>query len=257
MNPPSVKVDHDSTEALLPESRKLPRHVAIIMDGNGRWAQQRGLNRTRGHAEGAQVVPDVVLECSDLGLEALTLYSFSMENWKRPFEEISCLMELCVEYLAAQLPIMMKNNVQFRHIGRREGLPEPVLNAIDRTIHETKNNTGMKLALALNYGSRDEMTSAVQNIARKVQSGELKIEDIDSNAIGNELYTQGMPDPDLLIRTAGEMRISNFLLWQISYAELWVTDTYWPDFTLSTLHKALEDYANRDRRFGGVEQPLP
>lgn len=235
-----------------PAKHRRPRHVAIIMDGNGRWATQRELNRTRGHEQGARIIPDLVQHAVDLELEALTLYSFSMENWKRPVEEVAFLMELCVEYLAAQLKLMMKNNVRFHHVGRREGLPEPVLKAIDNTIEATKGNTGMRLALAMNYGSRYEITAAVKAIAEKVAAGEVRAADVSPELIEGHLYTAGLPDPDLLIRTAGEMRISNFLLWQISYAELWVTDTLWPDFTLHSLHQALHDYANRDRRFGGV-----
>lgn len=230
----------------------LPRHVAIIMDGNGRWAQARGQDRTLGHRAGATSVRSIVTECARLGMEALTLYSFSTENWSRSPEEVECLMDLYVEYLVKERSTMIDNNIRFRQIGRREGLPRPVLEELDESIALTKDNTGMILALAINYGSRSEITDAVQAIARKVAAGQLDPADIEQSTIDAHLYTAGMPDPDLLIRTAGEKRVSNYLLWQISYAEIHVADCCWPDFDVPHLHDALRDFATRKRKFGGV-----
>jgi undecaprenyl diphosphate synthase len=240
----------------LPRER-FPRHIAIIMDGNGRWAVRRGLERVKGHQQGAVTVRNVVTECARLrkhhgGPDYLTLYSFSVENWKRPIDEVSFLMAMYIEYLQKERRTMMENNIKFRQIGRLENLPEPVLEEMNRTLEETKDNDGLTLVLALNYGSRTEITDAVREIARKAGDGDLRPEEIDEQTISDHLYTAGMPDPDLLIRTAGEMRISNFLLWQISYAELWVTERCWPDFDRDTLHQALHDYAARERRFGGL-----
>lgn len=230
----------------------LPRHVAIIMDGNGRWAQQQGKPRLFGHQHGATVVRHIVTECARLNLDALTLYSFSIDNWKRPAEEIEFLMELYADYLVQERQTMMENNVRFVQIGRREGLPGSVLEQLDRCINATAGNTGLTLALAINYGSRAEITDAVKAIAGKVVTGELKPEDIVERTVARHLYTAGMPDPDLLIRTAGEMRISNYLLWQISYAELYVAEPCWPDFTVDHLRQAIREYAKRKRKFGAV-----
>ena len=230
----------------------VPRHIAIIMDGNGRWAQQRGEERMFGHQTGARSVRGIVTECARLELDVLTLYSFSIENWKRPANEVSFLMDLYVEYLVGELPTMMKNNVQFKQVGRREGLPQRVLDELDRVTNETSGNTGLILALALNYGSRAEIADAAKDIARKVQSGELDPESITEGVFADHLYTAGMPDPDLLVRTAGEMRVSNYLLWQISYSEIYVSDVCWPDFTVDELHKSIHAFAKRQRKFGGV-----
>ena len=230
----------------------LPRHIAIIMDGNGRWAQARGLNRSAGHRKGADRVPPLVEICSDLGLEALTLYSFSTENWTRDHEEVSFLMDLYVEYLIAQRPQLMENNIRFRQLGRREGLPPAVLDELDRSTEMTAKHTGLTLCLAINYGSRTEISDAVQALARRVKAGKLDPGAITPELISGELYTAGLPDPDLLIRTAGELRLSNYLLWQLSYAEIHVTDTCWPDFDDAELHKALDAYAGRTRKFGAV-----
>jgi undecaprenyl diphosphate synthase len=235
-------------------SERLPRHVAIIMDGNGRWARQRGLPRFAGHRAGAKTVRLVVEECARLGLQQLTLYSFSTENWNRPAEEVSLLMDLYVEYMRSQRQLLVDNNIQFVQIGRREGLPALVLEELQNTLDATKNNTGMTLCLAINYGSRMEITDAVRRIAGEVRAGTLSPEQVSENVISERLYTAGMPDPDLLIRTAGEMRISNYLLWQISYAEFYVTDVFWPEFGVEELYKALRDYAARNRRFGGVDK---
>lgn len=231
---------------------QLPRHVAIIMDGNGRWAGQRGLPRIRGHMEGAANVRAIITHAARLKLEVLTLYSFSSENWKRPKAEVDALMDLYAEYLVKERAEIMDNNVRLIQIGRREGLPEKVLRELDTTIEMSRGNQGLKLCLAINYGSRQEIADAVQALARRVQNGELSPEAIDEAAISNSLYTAGLPDPDLLIRTAGEMRVSNYLLWQISYAEFYVTEVLWPDFRPEHLNDALRTFAGRQRRFGGV-----
>lgn len=230
----------------------MPRHIAIIMDGNGRWARRRGWPRIRGHAEGAQVVNRIVTHCARLGIEALTLYSFSRQNWKRPREEVDYLMRLYGEYLVKERPTIADNNVRLVHVGKRDGLPSIVLEQMDATIEASRANSGLKLCLALNYGSRTELVDAVRSIARDVQAGTIDPGDVDENLVESRLYTAGLPDPDLLIRTAGERRISNFLLWQISYAELYVCEAFWPDFTIDELNDAIRDYANRVRRFGAV-----
>ncbi len=230
----------------------LPRHIAIIMDGNGRWAQQQGKPRLFGHQNGARAVRAVVTECARLGLDALTLYSFSVDNWKRPADEIECLMALYVEYLQAERATMMDNNVKFVQVGRREGLPEAVLEQLDITTEMTAKNTGLTLALAINYGSRTEITDAMRKLAVKVAAGELEPDAITEQMVSDNLYTAGLPDPDLLIRTAGEMRLSNYLLWQISYAEIYVADVCWPSFTIDTLRQAIVEYARRHRKFGAI-----
>jgi undecaprenyl diphosphate synthase len=236
---------------------KFPRHIAVIMDGNGRWAVKRGMERVRGHAEGAKSVRTVVTECARLrkefgGPDYLTLYSFSVENWKRPVQEVGFLMQMYVDYLRQERVTMMENNIRFRQIGRLDNLPDPVLEEMNVTLEETKNNTGLTLVLALNYGSRAEIVDGVRAIAEKVQRGELRPDQIDEATISRHLYTAGMPDPDLLVRTAGEMRISNYLLWQISYAELFVSPVLWPDFGAKELHEAIRAFAGRSRRFGGL-----
>jgi len=238
---------------------KIPRHIAVIMDGNGRWAVQRGLERVRGHQQGARTVRDIVTECARLrkeygGPDYLTLYSFSLENWKRPASEVTFLMQMYIDYLRSERATMMENNIRFQQIGRLENLPPPVLDEMERTLEETRNNDGLTLVLALNYGSRAEIVDAVQAIARDVTEGRLKPEQIDEVVISNHLYTAGMPDPDLLIRTAGEMRVSNYLLWQISYAELFVSPTLWPDFGVADLHEGIRSFARRNRRFGALDQ---
>jgi undecaprenyl diphosphate synthase len=238
----------------------MPRHIAIIMDGNGRWAVARGLPRVRGHEQGARGVRPIVTECANLrktlgGPDYLTLYSFSLENWKRPADEVTFLMRMYIDYLRQERPTMMANNIRFRRIGRTDKLPDPVLEETDRTIEETKSNTGMVLSLALNYGSRGEITDAVRAIAGEVRAGRLDPRDITEQTVSDHLYTAGMADPDLLIRTAGEMRVSNYLLWQISYAELYVSPVLWPDFGVNELHEAIRAFAGRTRRFGALEGP--
>jgi len=231
----------------------LPRHVAIIMDGNGRWAQQRGLPRVEGHRRGTQSVRATVEECCRLGIGQLTLYCLSVENWKRPQLELEFLMALLHQYLLEERAEIMEQNIRFTTIGRRDELPDEVLREIDENIRLSRDNSGLTLCLAINYGGRTELVDAARRLADQVGRGELTREQIDEEAFGNALYTAGMPDPDLLVRTAGEMRVSNFLLWQISYAELWVTDRCWPEFDAQALHEALRDFARRDRRFGGLK----
>ena len=235
---------------LCPE--RLPRHIAVIMDGNGRWARARGLPRIEGHRRGVKSVRILVEECSRIGIEQLTLYCLSSENWKRPKRELNLLMHLLEQYVIEERTEIIRQDLQFSIIGRRDGLSKRVLAEVQKTIDCSRGNKGMKLCLALNYGSRSEVVDAARRIAEKASRGEITPGEITEQTFSEHLYTAGMSDPDLVIRTAGEMRVSNFLLWQISYAELWVTETCWPEFREATLHTALCDYANRDRRFGGL-----
>jgi undecaprenyl diphosphate synthase len=230
----------------------MPRHIAIIMDGNGRWAKQRGLPRPEGHRQGGKQAEKISQCCVDFGIETLTLYSFSMENWKRPQEEINALMHLYAEYLVKMRPKLMEDNVKLIHLGRMAPLPGVVKNALVGTMEMTAANTGMVFAVAINYAGRAEIIDATKEIARRHKAGELALEDIDEQCISQHLYTAGLHDPDLLIRTANEMRVSNFLLWQVSYSEFYVTNTLWPDFEKSDLEKAILTYAQRTRRFGSV-----
>lgn len=231
----------------------IPRHAAIIMDGNGRWATERGLNRFEGHREGGKVVEKVVLRGVYLGMECMTLYSFSMQNWRRPRDEVDYLMHLYSRYLAEIRPVLIEHNVRLVHLGHRDRLPGMVLDELDKTMEITSVHDGMVLALALNYGSRTEILDAAKTLAGKCKSGELSPDDIDEKLFENELYTTGLPDPDIVIRTSGEQRLSNFLLWQISYAEFYITQTYWPDFEPADLDEAVMVYAKRARRFGDVK----
>ncbi|MDA1163493.1 MAG: polyprenyl diphosphate synthase [Planctomycetota bacterium] len=231
----------------------LPRHVAIIMDGNGRWAQRRGLPRIEGHRRGVKSVREIVEAGADFGLQQLTLYCLSSENWKRPESELRRLMNLLEQFLIEERSTIMRQGLRFATIGRRAGLSDGVLREIDRTVQVSSGNTGMRLCLALNYGARSEIADAAREIARKVQAGELNVDDIDESTVADSLYTAGMPDPDLLIRTAGELRLSNYLLWQISYAELWVTEKFWPEFRRPDLIEAFHAFASRDRRYGGLK----
>lgn len=232
---------------------KLPRHIAVIMDGNGRWAQSRGLPRVEGHRRGVKSVREIVEECARLGLGQLTLYCLSSENWKRPQRELDFLMSLLEQYVIEERSEIMRQDLVFSMIGRREGLSEGVLNEVEKTLTCSRDNQGMRLCLAVNYGGRSELVDAVKSLACEVAAGSLAPENITEEQISSHLYTAGMPDPDLLIRTAGEMRISNFLLWQISYAELWVTEKCWPEFRRPDLIDAVRDFASRDRRFGGLK----
>ena len=239
--------------------KPIPRHIAIIMDGNGRWAVRQGNQRTVGHQQGAESVKQIVTECTNLrnavgGPDYLTLYSFSIENWKRPIEEVSFLMQMYIDWLRAERPLMMRQNVRFHQIGRLDNLPDPVLDELQITLEETRNNTGLNMVLALNYGSRAEITDAVKAIAEQVRSGEIDPRDVTEQTISDHLYTAGWPDPDLLIRTAGEMRVSNYLLWQISYAELYVSDVLCPEFGAKELHDAIRAFGRRNRRFGALDQ---
>jgi undecaprenyl diphosphate synthase len=231
---------------------KLPRHIAVIMDGNGRWARQRGLPRIEGHRRGVLSVRRITEECARLGIEQLTLYCLSSENWKRPPDELEFLMQLLEQYMVEERPRIMANNIRVAMIGRREGLTAAALEEVDRTVAMSRRNTGLRLCLAINYGGRAEIVDAVRQIAEEARAGRLAPADISEELISRTLYTADMPDPDLLIRTAGELRLSNFLLWQISYAELWVTDCCWPDFDEAHLHAALRGFAARVRRFGGL-----
>jgi undecaprenyl diphosphate synthase len=233
---------------------RVPRHTAIIMDGNGRWAQQRNLPRIEGHRNGSRAVRSTITEAARLRLECLTLYSFSTENWKRPVEEVNTLMELYRKYLISERPMIIDNNIQVRHLGTEQNLPEGMLSELRETVRVSRNNTGMTLCLALNYSGRAELVRAIQKLAIHSKEGTVNPEKIDEPLVSSYLDTAGLPDPDLLIRTASEKRISNFLLWQISYAELYVTETLWPDFSPEVLHKAIRDYAKRDRRFGGLHR---
>jgi len=244
-----------ATSTLLTEvpTERFPRHIAIIMDGNGRWAQRQNLPRVEGHRRGVASVRRTVEEAARLHIEQLTLYCLSSENWKRPPSELDFLMHLLEQYMIEERATIMDQNITVTIIGRREGIPESTRREMDKTILMSASNTGTRLCLAINYGGRAEMVDAVRRIAQETVAGQLDPGSIDEACLANHLYTAGMPDPDLLIRTAGEMRISNFLLWQISYAELWVTERCWPEFEIADLHQAIREFADRDRRFGGIK----
>ena len=243
----------EQTDALadVPPARR-PQHVAVIMDGNGRWAQRQGLPRVEGHRRGVASVRAVTEECARLHLKQLTLYCLSSENWKRPAQELEFLMHLLEQYLVEERATLLREKIRLTVIGRREGIPDSVQAEMDRTIAMTAGHDGLNLCLAINYGARGEITDAVRNIAAAAKRGELDPAAIDEATFEKYLYTAGMPDPDLLIRTAGERRFSNYLLWQISYAEFWVTERCWPEFREQDLHAAIRDFAARDRKFGGL-----
>ena len=236
------------------DMKRIPRHIAIIMDGNGRWATERNKPRSFGHQAGVETVRRITSECTRLGVKYLTLYTFSTENWNRPSDEIAALMGLVLTSLEDE--VFMKNNVRFQVIGDIGRLPSAVAEKLRETIEHTSKNDAMTMVVALSYSARWELTEATKQIAAKVQKGELKIDDIDENIINGHLCTNFMPDPDLLIRTGGEFRISNYLLWQVAYSELYFCDTYWPDFNESDLHKAIIDYQSRQRRFGKTEKQI-
>lgn len=236
------------------DMKRIPQHIAIIMDGNGRWATERNKPRSYGHQAGVDTVRRITSECTRLGVKYLTLYTFSTENWSRPSDEIAALMGLVLTSLEDE--IFMKNNVRFQVIGDIDRLPAAVAGKLRETIEHTANNDTMTMVVALSYSARWELTEATKQIAAKVQKGELSIDDIDENTINNSLCTSFMPDPDLLIRTGGEFRISNYLLWQLAYSELYFCDTYWPDFSEADLHKAIADYQGRQRRFGKTEKQV-
>ena len=232
---------------------KIPAHVAVILDGNGRWAKKRHMPRTYGHMQGSKVVEDMLYVADDLGIKYFTVYAFSTENWKRSIEEVGTLMNILRKYLKDCVKKSMKNNVKCRVIGRKEELSEDIIESINNLEEKTKNNTGLNFTIAINYGGRDEIVRAVRKIADKVKAGEIETSDIDEAMISDNLDTAGIPDPDLLIRTSGEQRLSNYLLWQLAYAEFYFTDVLWPDFGKKDLQKAVEFYQSRDRRFGGVK----
>ena len=235
-----------------PASLVVPEHVAIIMDGNGRWAQSRGLPRIEGHRQGAQSVRKICEACVEFGIKHLTLYCFSNENWKRPKDELNFLMGLLKQFLIKETKTLLEQNMRLTVIGRREGLPDDVLEEMDKSIEKSRDGTGLHLCLAINYGSRQEILDAVREIAFKVKKGTIDPESIDEDSIAQHLYTSPIPDPDLLIRTSGELRISNFLLWQISYSEIWITQKAWPEFGRDEFFEALQDYSKRHRRYGGL-----
>ena len=249
-----MSVTASGESKLLEEVRAQPRpaHVAIIMGGNGRWATGRGLPRVAGHREGVKAARAIVRAADAIGLRYLTLYAFSTENWSRPEDEVSMLMRLLEESIYRELPELMENKVRLRVIGRTVGVPLPVRRGLEHVVAATEKNTGLTLLMAFNYGGRDELLDAFRALARRVQTGELAPERISEADVSGALYTDGVPDPDLLIRTSGEMRVSNFLLWQIAYTELWVTPTLWPDFAPADLYRAVADFQRRTRRFGGV-----
>ncbi|QWV94926.1 isoprenyl transferase [Geomonas oryzisoli] len=238
------------------DPKKLPKHLAVIMDGNGRWAKQRMLRRIVGHQKGVETVRVIVEECSRLGIGYLTLFAFSAENWLRPKTEVKALMALLKQYIRSETARMMQNDIRFNVIGNRTDLPEDVNREIEAAIEKTSGNRGMLLTLALSYGSRQEMVAAARRLAVEVAAGRLTPEQIDENAFTGTLFTAGIPDPDLLIRTSGEMRISNFLLWQLAYAELYFTEVNWPDFDKHELARAFRDYQSRERRFGMTSEQL-
>lgn len=232
----------------------VPQHVAIIMDGNGRWARAQGKPRTFGHAAGARTLRRIVKFADKLGIKALSVYAFSTENWKRPITEVHFIMDLLVEYLTKELEEFNQYNVRIRFMGAREGLPDIVQEKMDHALEVTKNNTGIILNIAINYGGQRELVGAMKKIAALVKEGQLQPEDINEKTIEEHLYTRGLPAPDLLIRTGGDLRVSNFMLWQIAYSEFWTTPVYWPDFSEELLAEAVLSYEKRDRRFGGLNQ---
>ena len=233
-------------------NNNLPKHIAIIMDGNGRWAKRRGLSRIRGHVRGVDSIREITTACAKRHVEQLTLYAFSKENWSRPRYEVEILMRLLKRYLIRERPTILDNNIRFTAIGQIEGLPKDVQKEIAINKEESKSNTGMVLCLALNYGGRAEIVDAARGIVADALDGKVSLSDIDEEVFKRHMYTSNMSDPDLLIRTGGDMRVSNFLLWEISYAELWVTPVCWPDFRKENLEEAIRDYSARERRYGGL-----
>ncbi len=235
------------------DKSNIPKHIAIIMDGNGRWAKKRFLPRTFGHKAGVETIREIVKECSSLGVKYLTLYAFSTENWKRPKDEVSALMNLLVQYLKKEIKELHENNVIFNTIGDISYLPGIAAKEIEKSKELTKYNTGLTLTLALNYGSRHDIKNAIVSILEDYKNEKIGIDDVDEDFIRNYLSTKSLPDPDILVRPSGEYRISNFLLWEIAYSEFWFSDIYWPDFRKENLHKLILDYQNRERRFGGLK----
>nr|WP_310500373.1 isoprenyl transferase [Paenibacillus qinlingensis] len=234
------------------ELDKVPAHVAIIMDGNGRWAKQRGLPRVAGHHSGMKNVKKITMAANDIGVKVLTMYAFSTENWKRPKDEVEFLMKLPQEFFPLEIEELIQNNVRIRMTGWKEGLPDYTLKAIEGAIERTKDNTGLILNFALNYGGRKEIIAGVQDMMRDLENGSLKSDELDESIFSSYMLTSDLPDPDLLIRTSGELRLSNFLLWQLAYSELWFTDAYWPEFTEDLFMQAIAEYQRRARRYGGI-----
>jgi len=251
-------IDEDASSVALLEEidwANLPRHVAIIMDGNGRWAGQRDLARVEGHRAGITAVREAVETAARAGIEALTLYAFSVENWKRPRNEIDTLMELLKDYLKRELPTLLERSIRFNAIGRLDGLPDDVQRDVRDATAATRANTGLRFVIALNYGGRSEIVDALRAVVSDVRSGKVDVDHFDEDDLSGYLYTSDLPDPDLLVRTSGEMRVSNFLLYQIAYAEMWVTDKLWPDFRRTDFLRAVADFQKRERRYGSVDAP--
>jgi len=236
------------------DENKMPLHIGIIMDGNGRWAEKRGLPRTAGHKMGIETLKKIVSYSGEIGINVLTVYAFSTENWKRPKEEVSVLMSLIIEYIKRELNVLHKNGVRINPIGIYSELPDKTVKEIEKAIEKTKDNKKLILNVALNYGSRAEITQGFKTIANKVLAGELSVDQINEKLVSDHLYTKGQPDPDLIIRPSGEKRLSNFLMWQGAYSELWFSDVLWPEFTEKHLLEAINDYKDRDRRFGAVKE---
>jgi undecaprenyl diphosphate synthase len=244
------KSDSETSPSIDPA--RVPAHVAIIMDGNGRWAKQRGLPRVAGHHSGMKNVKKITTAANDIGVKVLTMYAFSTENWKRPKEEVEFLMKLPQEFFPMEIAELVEKNVRIRMTGWKEGLPEHTLRAIEDAIERTKHNTGLILNFALNYGGRKEILAGIQDMVQDVQAGTFRMEDLDEETFSSYMLTDELPDPDLLIRTSGELRLSNFLLWQLAYSELWFTDAYWPEFTEDIFYQAIAEYQRRARRYGGI-----
>lgn len=245
--------DLDTNDKITLDMDNIPRHIAIIMDGNGRWAKKKNLPRTMGHKAGVEAIRNIVKECNKLGVKYLTLYAFSTENWKRPSEEVNTLMQLLVQYLRNEFDELNDNGVVINHIGDISKLPKLCQEELIKAYNNTKNNTGVVMNLALNYGGRDEILMAIKKLVEDVEKGNITKNNISQDIFETYLYTSNMPDPDLIIRPSGEMRISNFLLWQCAYSEFWYSDIYWPDFNIQHLHEAIKVYQQRDRRFGGIK----
>jgi undecaprenyl diphosphate synthase len=248
-------VDEHLVEALK-NSGEIPKHIAIIMDGNGRWAKKRGLPRVAGHKRGVDTVEEIVEACAEIGVKYLTLYTFSTENWKRPKDEVSTLMRLLLNSLRDKVNELNNNNIRLTTIGDTDSLPTEVQKQLNSSIEQTKKNNKMVLNLALSYSGRWELLEAIKKIAKDSSKGQLKIDDIDENLISKQLTTKNMPDPELVIRTSGEFRVSNFLLWQIAYSEFIITETFWPDFSRNDLYKAIQEFQKRERRFGKVSEQI-
>ena len=231
---------------------RLPQHIAVIMDGNGRWAKEKNLSRTQGHIAGVKRVEEIIDYANEIGIAYMTLYTFSTENWSRPENEVAMLFNTITAVLNQKINKLKKLNMRFRMFGRRDDIPQSTLDAIDTVMDQTKDNTGLTINLAFNYGSRLEIMDAFKNIFQKVQDGQMALDDITEDMVSEHLYTKGIPDPDFLIRTSGEKRISNYLLWQLSYSEFYFTETFWPDFDIEQFNQAICDFQNRDRRFGNL-----